>query len=619
MNWGIKLHLKPITSSVQESLLSRWPGEDFNEVGFAPGYGVEQYLGDYATCLQAITPPEKDEDGKLIKGTDGRGTSVKARAVSAAFARFLTSAMAGTWLKTPGGDLYAWQVHEAQWKVFKDATTIIEGEVRLQFGILHQRREYGKVDLHPRIRSRLAEPLDDETFLTQLAKACERRAPVTEQQLDGVHMRYKFVFSGGQVWDFRSNCLRAVRPADMLSRHAPWRFKPPTWSSETESQLKEVFESIARYFSTGDTLNDGESSEKPEVQAIIAELNRLSSNVEILKIIHNFGDWAFTVYLLCWILRAIMTHPQFTELLYFWGLGSSGKDLLMTLIIKMLGDVPGIGYAASVSGSYVTSPSGRGSEDSTPFLASWQNLKFLTFYEVPSKSVNFEVLKQLTEQQGVAIAARSHGGGSGSAGLPANWTPTLTVMMTSNHACQPIDTSDTGVERRLAMLRTQSVFRAQPNPENPYEKQLDVNVGAAVDQGKYSADLFHLAKHLLPVLSGCRGTEIKPQPASMVEERTALFKSMSSNGVREWLTSHTQPVARKDASTFEEVRDAYAIHRCDPRTASLLLEAEGVTSKDAGASAAQNGGQRRRACWKHPKCEELGILTNVAPGILLKP
>jgi hypothetical protein len=281
IGWDIKLHLKPMQTNLRDALLSRWPGEDFTEVGFAPGYSEGMFLSDYATCLRSITPAEKDEHGKPLKGADGRGTGTKARAVSAAFARFLTCAMAGSWLKTPSGDLFAWQVHESTWKQFKDATTIIESEVRLQFGILHHRREFGKLVLpQPAAACRLAEPLDDETFLTQLAKACERRAPVTEDQLDGRHMRYKFVFAGGELYDFNENRVRPVRPSDMLSRHCPWRYRAAPWGDEVDSDLKNVFVKIANHFAAGHDLNGAESSEDPVVLNLVQELN-LGYNVYV--------------------------------------------------------------------------------------------------------------------------------------------------------------------------------------------------------------------------------------------------------------------------------------------------------------------------------------------------
>ena len=394
----------------------------------------------------------------------------------------------------------------------------------------------------------------------------------------------------------------------MLSRHCPWRYRDASWSDATEIALQKVFAKIADHFTKGHDLND-EACDDPEVAEIATELDRLEKDVEILRIIHGYGDWSSTVYLLSWILRAVITHPQFTQLLYFWGLGSSGKDLLMVLITKMLGDAPGIGYAASVAGSYVTSVSGRGSEDSTPFMSSWRNLKFLVFSEVPARNVNFDVLKQLTEQQGVSMSARNNSGDA------ANWTPTLTIMLTSNHACQPADIGDTGVPRRLAMLRTKSVYKAEPDVTNPYEKQIDPTVSSRADAGKFSADLFHLVKHLLPVLSSSKGTEIKPEPTEVTQESQEMFKKVSSSAMKAWLIAKTVPVARREAATFEDLKTASASFlSVEPRVAALMLESEGVKTADAGGGCVP----RRRAVWMHPKAAELGILTTTAPGIRLR-
>ena len=78
---------------------------------------------------------------------------------------------------------------------------------------------------------------------------------------------------------------------------------------------------------------------------IIKMLEEIKPRHRVLQIIWNLcEDWDTVVYVMRQFCCSISAYDKFTEYLYFFGEGGSGKDTLLLLIITLLGEV-NPGYA----------------------------------------------------------------------------------------------------------------------------------------------------------------------------------------------------------------------------------------------------------------------------------
>ena len=98
-----------------------------------------------------------------------------------------------------------------------------------------------------------------------------------------------------------------------------------------------------------------------------------------------FEDWDVVIYILRQFCCALSAFDKFTEYLYFFGEGGSGKDTLLLLIITLMGEV-NPGYAKYLKKNYFVTKD-KDVSNADPFLAGLWAARWVTVSEVPERGI----------------------------------------------------------------------------------------------------------------------------------------------------------------------------------------------------------------------------------------
>ncbi|CAE7815496.1 unnamed protein product [Symbiodinium sp. CCMP2592] len=215
------------------------------------------------------------------------------------------------------------------------------------------------------------------------------------------------------------------------------------------------------------------------------------------------------------------------EMLYLWGGGSSGKDVLNLLIFAVLG----LG----------------------PLLARVERKRAVWASEVPHHThLNEDFVKPFCEQGGAPVPARRLNK------APRDFIPTSVLLATSNHPAQverKSMTEDNGWDRRLRLLETKVKFTAKKEDLECNEMKADDNLKARVNLGHYNASLLFLVGELFPTLKPRfnEGTELVPKPACMEEAEKEFASKQSGSQFKQFVKGRCKRVEHKiDGSKFAE-------------------------------------------------------------------
>lgn len=184
--------------------------------------------------------------------------------------------------------------------------------------------------------------------------------------------------------------------------------------------------------------------------------------------IHDYFDKLFPikemcVYALNHLASVLIGDTAKTQCLhYYTGEGSNGKSMLIKLIQMILGD-----YAVELDVSfYVDQRPGRGR--ATPELLSLVGARFaITSEPTEGEKLNEGPMKQLTSGTD-KITYR---------GLfkdQESFIPQVHPIIMANHYL-PIKSRDNGTWRRIRVLKFLSCFKDKPDPDDPYQFQIEDN------------------------------------------------------------------------------------------------------------------------------------------------
>ncbi|CAE7284306.1 unnamed protein product, partial [Symbiodinium sp. CCMP2456] len=326
------------------------------------------------------------------------------------------------------------------------------------------KRLYGSMETPP-------EPLNDIGFATSLTQAVlGGLSGRTFKPLNGDHSRGKMLLADGIIADFETGEIRRALPRDRMSLRAAAGSKK--WRPPIDTAF---FQHVEAFLETG--ANELEESE--------------------------------VLYLLRLHARALSGYARICELLYMYGCGSSGKDVIFLPLLTFLGH-EAFNYGAILPGRFVTACRSAEANAATPFQ---------------------EFMKAFCEQQGAPISGRALNRG------PRSWRPQGLLFCTSNHAPRVQNSEDDGWTRRARVWETQHRFVA--NPTGPAERKGDDGLKARIQSGAFNAELLYFAMGLYGSLKERfnPGTMLIPMPAEMRDVQAELAKGGAQRCATDFIES----------------------------------------------------------------------------------
>ena len=404
-------------------------------------------------------------------------------------------------------------------------------------------------------------PLNDGRFaasIDQLVLGILSEDPPM-RELDGDHSRGKLLFSCGTVMDFDDNgsCRKAI-PEDRLGHQMACKaevYAPPVLAAGAGSSRDDVIkpetilEDIATWIKTGTTqLRDTEVGLR-----IVEKLKALSNDCKVLGVLVSFaGNWEGVIWLLRTTARMATGNPRICEFLYLFGPGSSGKDVVMLLLLSFFGS-GSFNYGCMLNGSFIVDGKAGGKEAASPFLAATAGKRFIWASEVPQhQNLQVELIKQYCEQSGALITARKL------YKAPVSFRPIGVICATGNFPPCVTHKDDTGYIRRARVWQTSQTFSVKPKTLT--EVLADPTVKQKIMKGTFNSQLLCLVLGLAPTLSPELNpeTELEPRPVFMKEMEEECAEDNSHAKLKAFIVTHTLPCERKDATPMKEFKKQVA-------------------------------------------------------------
>ncbi|CAE7784050.1 unnamed protein product [Symbiodinium sp. CCMP2592] len=366
------------------------------------------------------------------------------------------------------------------------------------------KRLYGNRETPP-------EPLNDLGFANSLTQAVlAGLSGRLQKPLNGDHSRGKILLADGIIADFETGEIRRALPRDRMSLKAAAtskKWKPPIDTA--------FFEHVEAFLETGAS----ELEENEEGRRVIADLESLHQHSGWLRMLKNYGSWDQVLYLLRLHSRALSGYARICELLWMYGCGSSGKDVIYLPLMTFLGH-ESFNYGAILPGQFVTACRAAEAHAATPFQDQLQGKRGVWASEIPAHdNLNEGFLKGYCEQEGAPIAGRALNRG------PRSWRPQGLLFCTSNHAPRVQDSEDDGWTRRARVWETQHRFVA--NPTGPCERKGDDTLKGRIQSGAFNSELLYFAMGLYGSLKERYnpGTMLLPMPVEMRDIQAELARS----------------------------------------------------------------------------------------------
>ena len=420
----------------------------------------------------------------------------------------------------------------------------------------------------------------------------------TMPSLDGARINGLLLCRDGYLLDFTETATcrrRRARPSDRLGFVAKalsdiWQPKNPSGLGQL---VRDFLETKAK------ALEDNEPGRR-----VIEEFERLLNEEKcpVLSVLKNYAilrenvgglttetiDWNWILWVLRFIARSILGEEHLCEMLYLFGGGSSGKDVLNLLIFAVLGlGVDNLGVM--LPGRYLVAGGQSGNENASPLLARMERKRAVWVSEVPRHTdLNEEFVKPFCEQGGAPVPARKLNK------APRDFVPTSVLIATSNHPAQVQRTSateDNGWDRRLRLLETRVKFTAKTGDLHCNEMKADDSLKARVNLGHYNASLLFFVGELFPTLKPRfnEGSELIPKPASMEELEREFASKQSGNQFKDFIKTRCVRVeAKTGASLFTDFCKELKLFLGD----SMQMVEVRKLAKDNGFASASTGSER---------------------------
>ena len=429
-------------------------------------------------------------------------------------------------------------------------------------------------------------PLNDGKFASSLGDLVlgilSKLPPMAP--LDGDHSRGKMLFRDGTLIDWDTGDHRMAIPEDRLGHRMgcdATEYTPP--------EPTNICDMIIEYIKAG----SGQLGATNLGVKITDEFKKLSASCDVLKVLRDFaGSWDGVLWLLRTVARMGTGNPRICEFLYLFGPGSSGKDVVMLIILAFFGATPD-SYGCVLNGSFLVDASaGRVSKEAaSPFLANTAGKRFVWASEVPQhQNLQVDLIKQFCEQAGAPIRPRKL------FKAPMSFRPIGVICATSNFPPQVTHKDDTGYVRRARIWQTTQTFSAKPKKLT--EIQADPNIKQRIVKGEFNPQMLWLLRGLVPTLSAVvnPATELEPRPEYMREMEDECAEGSSSDKFVDFITNMTLPCAGKDATLISEFKTHAAKYLGVPKVAVGPV----MTSNGYNSNGASNG-KDRVAVGFHPE------------------
>ncbi|CAJ1358528.1 unnamed protein product, partial [Effrenium voratum] len=304
------------------------------------------------------------------------------------------------------------------------------------------------------------EPLNDLSFASFICNAVMaglaggNRLPA----LDGDRGRDKILFSDGVLLNLPDLSQRKARPSDRMGVRAD--ATSATWSPTNPSDIDQVLAFL-----------ETRAQDNKQGRKVIESFQQLASDgCELVTLLRRYRSCDWVLWLLRFFTRAASGVDRYCEFLYLFGPGSSGKDVLLLILLRFLGREDN-NYATMLPGSYVVVGGQSDKNGPTENIAQLESKR-----RTPSRA----------ELQLLAGAAT------------ANFPPRVKTH------------EDEGWSRRARILQTEARFVA--NPKLLTEHRCDDTLKARVAKGLFSPQLLFFVKGLYTLLGPKYnpGTELIP-------------------------------------------------------------------------------------------------------------
>ena len=178
--------------------------------------------------------------------------------------------------------------------------------------------------------------------------------------LDGDHARDKLLLADRVLLDLKTGERRPLQPGDRMSLRA--QASSETWSPPQPSDFKQH---VLDFLGSGaEQLSDNAAG-----QLVVEDFKQFAKDgCELVTVLKRYGSWDLVLYVLRFFARAAGGLERLCEFLYLFGPGSSGKDVLMLLLLRFLGS-EGYQYAAMIPGRFVVAGGSSSREGPSPNMA----------------------------------------------------------------------------------------------------------------------------------------------------------------------------------------------------------------------------------------------------------
>ena len=413
------------------------------------------------------------------------------------------------------------------------------------------------------------EPLNDSCWSKSLVdEVLGLLSGQTLPALDGDRTRGKVLYSDGVVVDFATGEQRRAQPGDRMCLHA--EASSETWEPPVETG---IFGKVEEFLKTRTKTLE----ESREGRAVVDAFEELKPHSRLLKLLRLYGSWLQVLYILRLFARAIVALERLCELLYLHGPGSSGKDVLMLLLLRFLGYEP-CNYGLLVSGRYFVAGARCGKESASPQLDQMRGKRFIWGSEVPEHDdLDTDFLKALCEQGGAPLTGR------GLYRNPRSFRPMGVFCATSNFPPKVKQIDDDGWARRAREWQTEARFVAHPSKLT--EHKADDSLKSKINSGYFHAEMNFFALGLHNSLSEelNPGTELLPKPPQMVLLEEQNRESMKT--VEKFLSEHCERAAQYNhGSPWTVFLDALKAYLdCDRKVARTRLTSAGIKMHQANS------------------------------------
>ena len=391
-------------------------------------------------------------------------------------------------------------------------------------------------------------PLNDSGFFAKLSDQILGRLSQHRDALpllDGDGSRLKLLFRDGRLYDFDRREVRDAVPADRMSLCTGCDFEVWTPSEKLRAAAEALPGQARQFFVKAATMRSVKKFEDlAEGKVLVMTLESLADEMELLRVLKAFcgNDWNLVVWFLRNVARAAAALARICEFLYLFGPGSSGKDVVMMLVLAFFGEGPS-NYGMTLNGSFMIHEGKAIKENASPLLAGTQGKRFIWVSEVPKhKNLQVDLIKQYCEQNGAPIVARKLYKG------PVHFRPIGWLASTSNYCASVINPDDDGFNRRIRLWQTSVIWKAKPDPMKPTEKKADPLIKDRILKGEFNPQMLFMIIALYDTLDheANPSTNVEPMPPSMQELQIEMQEGNSNDRLKEFLSLCSTVDSRND-------------------------------------------------------------------------